>query len=67
MARDIRDIVLACSICARGKTSNRPQEGLLKPLSVPSRPWSHIVHIVHREKKKHDVGPGSRRNRQRFK
>ncbi len=33
----------ACSVCARGKTSNRPPEGLLQPLSVPSRPWSHIA------------------------
>ncbi|KAI2650603.1 Transposon Tf2-8 polyprotein [Labeo rohita] len=35
------DFVLACSACVRGKTSNRPLEGLLQPLSVPSRPWSH--------------------------
>ncbi len=27
MARDIRDFVLACSVCARGKTSNRPRKG----------------------------------------
>ncbi len=43
MARDIREFVLACSVCARGKTSNRPPEWLLQPLSVPSRPWSHIA------------------------
>ncbi len=43
MARDIQDFVLACSVCARGKTSNRPPEGFLQPLSVPSRPWSHIA------------------------
>ncbi len=43
MAHDIREFVLACSVCARGKTSNRPPEGLLQPLSVPSRPWSHIA------------------------
>ncbi|KAL0190884.1 hypothetical protein M9458_013582, partial [Cirrhinus mrigala] len=42
MARDTRDFVLACSVCARAKTSNQPPEGLLQPLSVPSRPWSHI-------------------------
>lgn len=35
--------VLACSVCATGKTSNRPPDGLLQPLPVPSRPWSHIV------------------------
>ncbi len=42
MARDIRLFVLACSVCATSKTSNRPPAGLLQPLSVPSRPWSHI-------------------------
>ncbi len=42
MARDIRCFVLACSVCAVSKTSNRPSAGLLQPLSVPSRPWSHI-------------------------
>lgn len=34
---------MACSVCATGKTSNRPPDGLLQPLPVPSRPWSHIV------------------------
>uniref|UniRef100_A0A8C1X6N7 Integrase catalytic domain-containing protein n=1 Tax=Cyprinus carpio TaxID=7962 RepID=A0A8C1X6N7_CYPCA len=43
MARDIREFVLACSVCAMGKTSNRSPDGLLQPLSVPSRPWSHIA------------------------
>jgi hypothetical protein len=43
MARDIHNFVLACSVCAIGKTSNRPPDGLLQPLSVPSRPWSHIA------------------------
>ncbi len=42
MARDIQCFVLACSVCAISKTSNRPSAGLLQPLSVPSRPWSHI-------------------------
>ncbi len=42
MACDIRLFVLACSVCAISKTSNRPPAGLLQPLSVPSRPWSHI-------------------------
>ncbi|KAI2646204.1 Transposon Tf2-9 polyprotein [Labeo rohita] len=32
MARDVRSFVLACSICAIGKTSNRPPDGLLQPL-----------------------------------
>ncbi|KAG1927325.1 retrotransposable element [Pimephales promelas] len=43
MARDVHDFVLACSVCATGKSSNRPPEGLLQPLPVPSRPWSHIA------------------------
>ena len=43
MARDVHDFVLACSVCASGKSSNRPPDGLLQPLSVPSRPWSHIA------------------------
>ncbi len=38
MARDICLFVLACSICAVSKSSNRP----LQPLLVPSRPWSYI-------------------------
>ncbi len=42
MARDTLDFDLACSVCASCKTSNRPPAGLLQPLSVPSRPWSHI-------------------------
>ncbi len=41
MVRDTRRFVLACPICAAGK--NRPPAGLLQPLSVPSRPWSHIA------------------------
>ncbi len=42
VARDIHLFVLACSVCATSKTSNRPPAGLLQLLSVPSRPWSHI-------------------------
>lgn len=40
MARDIRIFVLACSVCATSKTSNRLPAGLLQSLSVPSRSWS---------------------------
>ncbi len=43
MARDVHDFVLACSVCATSKSSNRPPDGLLQPLPVPSRPWSHIT------------------------
>ncbi|KAG1927055.1 retrotransposable element [Pimephales promelas] len=40
--RDIRRFV-ACSICAQTKSSNKPPAGLLRPLPIPSRPWSHIA------------------------
>ncbi len=43
VARDARLFVSACPVCAAGKASNRPPAGLLQPLSVPSRPWSHIA------------------------
>ncbi len=34
--------VLACIMCARGKSSHQSITGLMRPLSVPSRPWIHI-------------------------
>lgn len=43
MDEDIKEFIAACTICARGKTSHRPPAGLLQPLPVPSRPWSHIA------------------------
>ncbi len=43
VARDAREFVLACPVCAVGKGSNRPPVGLLRPLPIPSRPWSHIA------------------------
>ncbi len=43
MAWDARLFVSACPVCAAGKGSNRPPAGLLQPLSVPLRPWSHIA------------------------
>ncbi len=43
MVRDARRFVSAYPICAVGKGSNRPPGGLLKPLPVPSRPFSHIA------------------------
>uniref|UniRef100_A0A8C6MDP3 Gypsy retrotransposon integrase-like protein 1 n=1 Tax=Nothobranchius furzeri TaxID=105023 RepID=A0A8C6MDP3_NOTFU len=41
--RDVKDYVNACQTCARNKCSNQPPAGLLNPLPVPSRPWSHIA------------------------
>ncbi|KAJ8388138.1 hypothetical protein AAFF_G00146290 [Aldrovandia affinis] len=42
MGADARAFVLACTICARSKASHQPASGLLRPLPVPGRPWSHI-------------------------
>ncbi len=43
LAADVRQFVLACPTCAQCKPVNRPPDGLLHPLPVPSRPWSHIA------------------------
>ena len=42
MRRDIDSFVAACPVCAQNKTSRQPPSGLLLPLPVPHRPWSHI-------------------------
>jgi len=41
--RDVKEYVLACSTCARNKSTHQPPSGLLHPLPIPSRPWSHIA------------------------
>lgn len=43
MVADTRGYVAACSICACGKASHRAPAGLLHPLPIPSRTWSHIA------------------------
>ncbi len=43
MAQDTREFVAACTDCARSKASHRPPAGMLHPLPIPSRPWSHIA------------------------
>ncbi|CAJ1078658.1 Pol polyprotein [Xyrichtys novacula] len=43
MEADTREFTLACSVCARNKTSNQPSSGFLRPLPIPRRPWSHIA------------------------
>uniref|UniRef100_A0A096M517 Gypsy retrotransposon integrase-like protein 1 n=1 Tax=Poecilia formosa TaxID=48698 RepID=A0A096M517_POEFO len=40
--KDIKEYVLACPICARNKPSHQRPAGLLQPLAIPRRPWSHI-------------------------
>ena len=42
MAADTQSFVRACAVCARNKTPNLRPSGLLQPLPVPRRPWSHI-------------------------
>uniref|UniRef100_A0A146SAR5 Gypsy retrotransposon integrase-like protein 1 n=1 Tax=Fundulus heteroclitus TaxID=8078 RepID=A0A146SAR5_FUNHE len=40
LVRDVKDFVSACPLCTQAKVSRRPPSGLLRPLPVPSRPWS---------------------------
>ena len=42
MDADTRSLIAACATCARNKSSTKPRSGLLRPLPIPSRPWSHI-------------------------
>uniref|UniRef100_A0A3P9PCK2 Gypsy retrotransposon integrase-like protein 1 n=1 Tax=Poecilia reticulata TaxID=8081 RepID=A0A3P9PCK2_POERE len=41
--KDVKEFVLACPVCARNKSSHLPLSGLLQPLPIPKRPWSHIA------------------------
>ncbi|KAI2664272.1 Transposon Tf2-9 polyprotein [Labeo rohita] len=43
IVRDVRRYVASCPVCAQSKSSNSPPAGLLRPLPIPSRPWSHIA------------------------
>lgn len=40
---DIQNYVAACPECATHKSSHQRPAGLLRPLPVPHRPWSHIA------------------------
>ncbi|KAL2080706.1 hypothetical protein ACEWY4_024499 [Coilia grayii] len=42
LGKDVHKFVSSCPVCAQNKTSTCPPPGLLQPLSVPRRPWSHI-------------------------
>ena len=42
LAEDIREFVAACPVCNQQKTARQAPAGLLQPLPVPRRPWSHI-------------------------
>lgn len=41
--RGIRRFVASCPVCTQTKSSNSPHAGFLRPLPIPSRPWSHIA------------------------
>ena len=43
MSADTREFVSACFDCARSKSSHRAPAGLLRPLPIPHRPWSHVA------------------------
>ena len=43
MGRDTQAFVNACPICAQNKSSRQAPSGLLQPLPIPRRPWSHIA------------------------
>ena len=42
MDQDTREFVNACPVCNQHKVSHQAPAGLLQPLPVPHRPWSHI-------------------------
>uniref|UniRef100_A0A8C6NU91 Gypsy retrotransposon integrase-like protein 1 n=1 Tax=Nothobranchius furzeri TaxID=105023 RepID=A0A8C6NU91_NOTFU len=43
VSSDVRAFVSSCPVCASVKSPRTPPAGLLQPLPVPSRPWSHIA------------------------
>uniref|UniRef100_A0A8C6VZ26 Gypsy retrotransposon integrase-like protein 1 n=1 Tax=Nothobranchius furzeri TaxID=105023 RepID=A0A8C6VZ26_NOTFU len=43
MYKDVKEYISACQVCARSKSSHQAPQGLLHPLPVPPRPWSHIA------------------------
>ncbi|KAI4900897.1 hypothetical protein NFI96_007222 [Prochilodus magdalenae] len=42
MEQDVRAFIAACQVCARNKEPRTKPSGLLHPLPIPSRPWSHL-------------------------
>ena len=43
MENDTKQFVAACTVCARGKAFHCPPAGLLHPLPVHGRPWTHVA------------------------
>uniref|UniRef100_A0A8C7VPF1 Integrase catalytic domain-containing protein n=1 Tax=Oncorhynchus mykiss TaxID=8022 RepID=A0A8C7VPF1_ONCMY len=42
MVPDVSAFTTTCTVCAQNKTPTQAPSGLLQPLPVPHRPWSHI-------------------------
>ncbi|KAK3535399.1 hypothetical protein QTP70_012828 [Hemibagrus guttatus] len=42
MVKDVANYVKSCSVCAQSKTPKELPSGLLQPLPIPQRPWSHL-------------------------
>ncbi|KAL6468355.1 hypothetical protein MHYP_G00240320 [Metynnis hypsauchen] len=42
MERDVRAFIVSCETCARCKAPRSRPQGLLHPLPIPARPWSHV-------------------------
>ncbi|XP_062872115.1 uncharacterized protein si:ch211-207e14.4 [Trichomycterus rosablanca] len=43
MESQVKDFVRTCAVCATNKSTRERPRGLLHPLPVPSRPWSHLA------------------------
>lgn len=42
MEEDTKGFIAACQICSQHKTARHAPSGLLQPLPIPHRPWSHV-------------------------
>ncbi|KAL0199172.1 hypothetical protein M9458_007712, partial [Cirrhinus mrigala] len=42
MTKDTTAFIKSCQICAQSKTPKELPSGLLQPLPIPQRPWSHL-------------------------
>lgn len=42
LSADVKSYVTACQICAQSRTPWQLPAGLLEPLPIPQRPWSHL-------------------------
>ncbi|KAK5877443.1 hypothetical protein CesoFtcFv8_024946 [Champsocephalus esox] len=43
MEKDAKEFIAACLVCSQNKTLRQAPSGLLHPLPIPHRPWSHIA------------------------